>query len=92
MVRKKQSPRISWILFFSALKKNRVQKQFWTSESAQTRKPALSLLCVFWFGHFPRFKLVSESIFYTKTYIITILNFFFGASKNGLSIVFKNVI
>ena len=59
--------------------KNCFRKQFWTSGSAQTRKPALSLSCVFWLGHFPRSKIVSESSFYTNSYIITILNFFWGA-------------
>ena len=48
----------------------------------------------FYFGHFPRSKIVSESSFYTKSYIITILNFFVafclknGASKFGFTIVF----
>ena len=75
--------------------KNCFWKQFWTSRSAQTRKPALSLLCVFWLGHFPRSKIVFESSFYRKSYIITILKKFLerfvlkkGASKNKFPIVF----
>ena len=53
---------------------------------------------VFWFGHFPRSGVESESSFLIKYYIITVLNFFlerFGQylkkSKNGFPIVFSNL-
>ena len=61
--------------------------QFGTSGSAQTRKYALSLSCVFWLGHFPRSKISFESSFLIKCYIITDLNFFLGAFRS----VFKKV-
>ena len=61
------------------------QKQFWTSGSAPTRKRMKVKVQIFQFGHFPRSKIVSESSFYTKSYIITILNFFLErfVLKNG---------
>ena len=34
--------------------KNCLQNQYWTSGSAQNRKPALPVSCIFWLGHFPR--------------------------------------
>ena len=64
-----------------------------------TRKPALSLSYVFWLGHLPRSKIVSKSIFYTKSYIITILNFFWSVKSKKMAlqemvfpIYFKHVI
>ena len=73
--------------------KNCFQKQFWISGSAQTRKPALSLSCVSWLGHFRKSKIVFESSFYTKSYIITVLKkmeHFIqkNGEKNGFPIVF----
>ena len=63
------------------------QNRFWTSGSAPARKHALLLSCVFWLGHFPRSKIESESIFLIKSYIFSILNFFFGAFRS----IFKKV-
>ena len=54
---------------------------FW-SVLVRTRKPALSLSCVFWLGHFLRSKISFESSFLIKCYIITILNFFSGAFRS----------
>ena len=47
-------------------------------ECAQTRKPALSLSCVFWLGHFPRSNIVSESSFLHKV-IYNYYSIFLGA-------------
>ena len=44
-------------------------------------------LPVFWFGHFPRSGIESESNFLIKCYIITVLNFYLGAFRS----VFKKV-
>ena len=63
--------------------------------SAPTRKPMKVKVQVIQFVHFPRSKIVSESSFYTKSYIITILKKIQsvlskknGAPKNGFPIVF----
>ena len=62
-VQTKLSKSFFWIGFMYVLKK----KKKLTSESildlgsAQTRKTALSLSCVFWLGHLPRSRFFSES-------------------------------
>ena len=45
--------------------------------SAQKRKHALPLSCIFWLGHFLMSKISFESSFAQKCYIITVLIFFF---------------
>ena len=53
------------------------------SISVRTRKPALSLSCVFWLGYFPRSKISSESSFLIKCFIITDLNFFLESFRQN---------
>ena len=65
-----------------------------TSGSALTRKPALSLSCVFGLGHFPKSKIDFESSFLIKSYTVTVVKKNCGAFgsifkevKNGFTIV-----
>ena len=71
-----------WKQFSNKVLYNYKSKFYFRKVSAKTRKPALSLSCVFWLGHFLRSKISFESSFLIKCYIITILNFFFGAFRS----------
>ena len=53
--------------------RKKFQIQFLTSQRAPTGKHALSLVCAFGLGHFPRSKIECESIFLIKYYIFTII-------------------
>jgi hypothetical protein len=79
--------------------KNCFQKQFWTSGRAQTRKPALSLSCVFWLGHFQGPKLLLKAFLHTILYKYYYKNNFLafclkkmGLKKMDFPLYFKNVI
>ena len=65
-----------WKQFSNKVLYNYNSKFFFRSVSVRTRKPALSLSCIFWLGHFLRSKISFESSFIIKCYIITILKFF----------------
>ena len=69
----KRSKKIENSNYIELYEKNAFRFDFGPQGSAPTGKQALSLSCVFRFGHFLRSKIESESIFLIKYYLITIL-------------------